>query len=489
MKKSYFSHLMLSAMLTASASAFAAEGDVQPFTLPMSLRPTLAEFERFTTLNANNDTREWQFNEDENCIYYSYSSTKDADDWVFIPFELSAGDTYLKVSVEALASGVAQWYDENFELAIGGSATAASMRTILTKTVDQDTYTPYETTFSNDITGTAYLGIHATSPKGRRTLKMRNIVLQSYATPIPLTPQIKSSAMDGLDYKATVAMPSMSVQGNAIEGKVNLRFSVDGTETRTFTDLTPGSDVNVEATLTKGNHTITYVAYLTTDGTTTESEPVSEAVTAKDLNAQYALPFTFGPADAVEFGECKVVDGNCDDKTWTFSTEKDDPSFYYPYHSKNKANDWIILPAVNFGTTDKIRISVDARSKGSYTESFEVYLGRDASASAMTVMAIEVPEIKNSSSWTTYESTLDTEGGIWFVGIKASSPADAYGLYVRNVRIESLNDPQVGVEGIESEIDAEPEYFNLQGVRLAAPEKGQIVIVRKGGKTFKSIIR
>lgn len=142
MKKSYFSHLMLSAMLTASASAFAAEGDVQPFTLPMSLRPTLAEFERFTTLNANNDTREWQFNEDENCIYYSYSSTKDADDWVFIPFELSAGDTYLKVSVEALASGVAQWYDENFELAIGGSATAASMRTILTKTVDQDTYTP-----------------------------------------------------------------------------------------------------------------------------------------------------------------------------------------------------------------------------------------------------------------------------------------------------------------------------------------------------------
>ncbi len=479
--------LILGATVVCAVTASAAD-EVQPFTLPMSLQPTQAEFDRFTTLNANNDLKEWQFNDEENFIYYAYSSTKDADDWVFIPVTLTAKDTYLKVSIEALASGASGYYDENFELAIGSAADAASMRTILTKTVDKDAFTAYETTFSNTITGTGWLGIHATSPKNSRTLQIRNIALQSYATPIPLQPVIKASSTDNLEYTATITMPSQTVQGNAIEGKVNLRFSVDGTVENTYTDLTPGNDVNVAATLTKGEHTMTFVAYLITDGETTESQPVSETVTAKDPNAQYTLPFSFGPTGQIEFDECVWFDTNGDDVRWQLKYLNGDPAFYYKYHSKNQANDWIILPAVNFGTTDKIKISVEAATEGTFKEAFEVYLGKEPTIAAMTIKVIDEPEFATSKAWRTYDATLDTEGGIWHVGIKAKSAADQYGLYVRNIQIESLNDP-TGVDTIDADENAPAEYYSLQGMRLAAPEKDQLVIVRKGSKSYKAIMR
>lgn len=44
----------------------------------------------------------------------------------------------------------------------------------------------------------------------------------------------------------------------------------------------------------------------------------------------------------------------------------------------------------------------------------------------------------------------------------------------------------VGIEGIEAE-DGVAEYFNMQGMRVVNPEKGQMVIVRKGGKAFKVV--
>lgn len=50
--------------------------------------------------------------------------------------------------------------------------------------------------------------------------------------------------------------------------------------------------------------------------------------------------------------------------------------------------------------------------------------------------------------------------------------------------------PQGGVEHIESISDnTKTEYYTLQGVRIATPEKGQIVIVRNGAKATKTTFR
>lgn len=47
-------------------------------------------------------------------------------------------------------------------------------------------------------------------------------------------------------------------------------------------------------------------------------------------------------------------------------------------------------------------------------------------------------------------------------------------------------DITMAVDGIEA-TSGVSEYFNLQGVRISEPQKGQIVIERKGGKTAKRI--
>lgn len=45
----------------------------------------------------------------------------------------------------------------------------------------------------------------------------------------------------------------------------------------------------------------------------------------------------------------------------------------------------------------------------------------------------------------------------------------------------------VGIEGIEAEQEA--EYFNLQGLPVANPEKGELYIVKRGTKVSKTIIK
>ncbi len=47
--------------------------------------------------------------------------------------------------------------------------------------------------------------------------------------------------------------------------------------------------------------------------------------------------------------------------------------------------------------------------------------------------------------------------------------------------------PLTGIEEAGIDADSPAEWFDLQGMRLAAPEKGRIVIVRQGGKTRKTV--
>ena len=62
--------------------------------------------------------------------------------------------------------------------------------------------------------------------------------------------------------------------------------------------------------------------------------------------ANYSVPFEFGPDSQEQFDECTVLNVNNDDKTWKYSSVYS--SFNYQYHSTNQADDWVIMPAVDF---------------------------------------------------------------------------------------------------------------------------------------------
>lgn len=52
-----------------------------------------------------------------------------------------------------------------------------------------------------------------------------------------------------------------------------------------------------------------------------------------------------------------------------------------------------------------------------------------------------------------------------------------------------LDSTETGIEGVETDDNAPARYFNLQGVEINEPAKGQIVIEVRGGKSTKRVIR
>ena len=46
-----------------------------------------------------------------------------------------------------------------------------------------------------------------------------------------------------------------------------------------------------------------------------------------------------------------------------------------------------------------------------------------------------------------------------------------------------------GVENVEAADNARTEYYTLQGIRVNTPQKGEIVIARRGSKTTKMLMR
>lgn len=61
--------------------------------------------------------------------------------------------------------------------------------------------------------------------------------------------------------------------------------------------------------------------------------------------------------------------------------------------------------------------------------------------------------------------------------------------WVNNNDMFMLELPSNGIEGIEAADNETAEYFSLQGLRIDRPADGQMVIVRKGGKSFKTVYR
>ena len=81
-------------------------------------------------------------------------------------------------------------------------------------------------------------------------------------------------------------------------------------------------------------------------------------------------------------------------------------------------------------------------------------------------------EGESSNTWYDVRLTLETETG----GSQQQviSPAFTVG-------------PQNGIDGVSADNLAPVEYYNLQGQRIASPEKGQIVICRRGSQAAKVV--
>lgn len=475
-------------------AATTVEAKEKVFTLPFEMAASAETFAQCKTIDVGNDGSEYGNNGkwayETNSFVYTYHSSNKADDWMILPMVDLGASRKVKVSLSVKTGS----YPEAFEVKLGDARTVAAMTIpVMTKENYQNNgdYETLSTTVELPAAAasTLCLGIHAISEADNYVIRINDIKIEDADIPeiIPAVPAIKESSINNLSYSATVTMPALDTDGNDLTANMTLEVLVDDEVADTMTDCEPGSDINIALTLEAGSHTIGFRAIL---GEHT-GETVTENVTATAIVAG-DLPFTF-TASEDNFAQCKVIDldGSVDNYgniqgEWSFASNN---GFKYTYNPNSDADDWLILPSVDFGPSSKVQISVDVKTEYD-TEAFEIFLGRERTVEAMTLPVMKKTGFVSNNKWTTLSAIVDIPqpkareaSNDYALGIHAISPKNHYIMYFDNIRIESI-EVTTGIDNIMTDETAEPEYYNLQGIKVINPESG-IYIMRRGNTAVK----
>lgn len=145
-----------------------------------------------------------------------------------------------------------------------------------------------------------------------------------------------------------------------------------------------------------------------------------------------ALPYLNTFDTTAEQEAMTIIDNNGDGKTWTFV----DGAARYSYSTSKQGDDWLITPALPMKAGEAYELSLRVRGNSTaYEESFEVYMGTEATAAAMTIELIPNTSLL-TKEYDTYTATIvPPADGDYHVGIHATSEADQYYLFVDDLSI------------------------------------------------------
>ena len=171
------------------------------------------------------------------------------------------------------------------------------------------------------------------------------------------------------------------------------------------------------------------------EGISITKDAPAEEVATTGANVD-AVPYANALASAEDFADFGVIDSNKDGSTWSYDSSY---GTVYKWNSSNAANDWLISPAIKLEAGKKYHFAIDAKAAGaSFPEKFEVLLGTEAKASALTQSVL--PEVTvTSTEFTTYENEEFSvaETGYYHFGIHATSDANQFRLAVANFLVEA----------------------------------------------------
>ena len=175
------------------------------------------------------------------------------------------------------------------------------------------------------------------------------------------------------------------------------------------------------------------------EGISITKDAPAEEVATTGANVD-VLPYSNALNTADLFADFGVIDSNKDGSTWTF-----DASYgaYYLWNSANNGDDWLISPAIKLEAGKKYHFAIDAKVAGAnFPERFEVLLGTEAKASALTQSVIAATEV-TAIEYVTYENAAVevAETGYYHFGIHAISDPDQFRLMVANFVVEAGAEP------------------------------------------------
>lgn len=179
-----------------------------------------------------------------------------------------------------------------------------------------------------------------------------------------------------------------------------------------------------------------------------------------------------------------------DEYGYSISTSELYAAAMYPYSSTDKADDWLILPAINFekGIRYSIEFQVSTASN-SYPERLAVYYGTAPSPEALVNPIHEEKEYTIFDPVDEKASFVPAEYGMYHIGFHACSEPDGGGLALRNIKVAKSAGSAVDAIAPDNDSDAATEIYNLQGIRIDNPQPGQLIIKRRGTTATKNIVR
>lgn len=416
--------------------AFEAASNAEGRQLPFFIAPTAAEFEAdCTVVDANGDGNSWEYDASENAMRYYMSSTYDADDWVFLPaIDFGTGGAF-DFSMDARAAD--RSCPESFEVCVGNAPTPQAMRSqAVFSDININVFLPYEGVLNVPEGGVAYVGIHATSPRDRWSLYVRNISVSRSEVKTPAAATLTATA-EGTVATLTVTLPSTAADGSALSEPVGATVAVDGVQVRRIEPST-GKQHTLTLDLTVGKHTISATPFIVIGGNEVAGPATSVDITISRPDGYvYPLPMSIQPTRG-EFDAMTSLDADSDGVCWDYNDN--DGSARVRHGESGGGDDWLFFPP--FAVTDASRlldISIDARAyMERYPESVELYIGRTPEVSAMT-------RIASDSGLNTYiYKTISAEYtpaeiGSYVVAVRCNTASGGHTLNVKNLSVKESN--------------------------------------------------
>ena len=198
-------------------------------------------------------------------------------------------------------------------------------------------------------------------------------------------------------------------------------------------------------------------------------------------------PFTEQFSARYELGKFTIFEGAKKDyDRWNWSSA--DKAVTVVTNTSTGADDYLLLPPLMLDRSKVYSISFDVKGKyASDTERLEVLAGLSPYQESLSYTVLEPTEFKGTSYQNMSMDFIPESTGIWFIAIHAISDPNKGAITIDNIKVDA------GVVNGIGEIADDPalpvEYFTVQGLRVANPVKGQMVIVRQGGKAFKAVFR
>lgn len=226
------------------------------------------DFNEFTVINANNDSREWVYYNPNHAARIQWHNTNQMDDWLITPgIKLEGGKVY-EFSFRTYAHDVRDI--ERIEAYMGQEPTVEEMTRQLVIPTDvnvarADAMT-LKASFAVENTGIYYFGMHGCSSPNTYHLYVDRVAVEDgIATGAPgviSDLSVVPGANGAMEAEITFTAPSVDALGETLEAISKIELSRDGSLIHTFTAPAPGSTLSHKDTgMTNGTHTYSVVAF------------------------------------------------------------------------------------------------------------------------------------------------------------------------------------------------------------------------------------